>query len=232
MIEVCGITKKYGNFVAVNNVSLTAENGKITILLGPNGAGKSTTIKSIIGLLQCSGEILIDGINHREIEAKKAFGYIPETPVLYDELTVEEHIRFIGRAYRVEGYEEYAETLLKRFHLLEKKKTVVKELSKGMTQKLSFILALIIKPTSLMVDEPMVGLDPTAIEDVLKLLVELKEQGVSILISTHIIDIIDTIWDEAYIMNHGEIVRSVKREELNGESLKQLFFEVVKEEEE
>lgn len=226
MIKVTNLTKAYDKVKAVEDVSLNVENGKITILLGPNGAGKSTTIKSIAGLLKFDGVIEVDGFKNQSVEAKRAFGYIPEAPTLYDALTIEEHIKFIGKAYQVSDYEAYGDELLERFDLLDKKKTIVKKLSKGMGQKVSMILALIPHPTALMVDEPMMGLDPSAIEEVLKLLVELKKQGCSILISTHIIDIVDGIWDEAYIMKKGKIVKEVSHQNLKEhETLKEIFFE-------
>ncbi|MBR3840061.1 MAG: ABC transporter ATP-binding protein [Erysipelotrichales bacterium] len=228
MIEVKNLVKDYGSVVAVDDISFVAENGRISVLLGPNGAGKSTTIKSIAGLLTHDGDILIDGHENTSIEAKKSFGYIPEVPIFYENLTVEEHIKFIGKAYKLDNYMEYADYLLEKFNLSDKKKTVAKKLSKGMTQKLSMILGLMTKPTSMMMDEPMIGLDPQAIEEVLVLLKDLKESGISILISTHIIDVINDLWDDAYIMNKGKIVRVVRREELKeDESLKDIFFECV-----
>ncbi|WP_296876165.1 ABC transporter ATP-binding protein, partial [Thomasclavelia sp.] len=160
MIEVKNLVKDYDGFKAANNINLTALPGKITILLGPNGAGKSTTIKSIANLLRFEGEIKICGYQNDSLEAKRCFGYVPETPVLYDVLTVEEHIDFIGNAYRIENYQEIANKYLELFKLSDKKKRLAKELSKGMNQKLSLILALMIQPKALLVDEPMVGLDP------------------------------------------------------------------------
>lgn len=229
MITISELTKQYGNFTAVDRASFTVKDGEITILLGQNGAGKSTTIKSVAGLLACSGQITIDGEQHTSIEAKRRFGYIPETPILYGTLTVEEHIHFIGKAYRMAGYMDYAEELLVRFDMQDKKKKLAKELSKGMTQKLSMILAMLPRPHTLLIDEPMIGLDPPAIEAVLQIFTELKEQGGSILISTHIIDIVSDIWDSAYIMERGHVVKGVTRQELEirGESLKQMFFEVI-----
>lgn len=228
MIEIKKLIKEYGNFVAVDNISMTAPDGKITILLGPNGAGKSTTIKSIAGLLSFDGEILINGKNNTDVEAKKAFGYISEAPIFYENLTVEEHIKFIGQAYRLNDYMAIGDELLEKFNMTDKKKATAKSLSKGMTQKLSMLLALLHKPNSLVIDEPMIGLDPQAIEEVLRILVELKNAGNSILISTHIIDIINDIWDEAYIMNKGKIVRHVLKSDLQeNEQLKDIFFECV-----
>ena len=101
MIEVKNLTKLYGKFKAVDDVSLCAADGEVTILLGPNGAGKSTTIKSITNLLQYKGDIKINGVANSSLDAKKGFGYIPEAPVLYDLLTIDEHVEFIGKAYQI-----------------------------------------------------------------------------------------------------------------------------------
>jgi len=225
MIEVKNLTKKYGSFKAVDDISLCANPGKITVLLGPNGAGKSTTIKSIANLLKFNGTIQICGHNNDTLDAKKCFGYIPEAPLLYDLLTIDEHVEFIASAYKVQNYKNRVDKYLELFELSEKRKKMAKELSKGMKQKLSMLLALVIQPKALLVDEPMVGLDPSSIEKTLKLLVDLKNEGCSILISTHIIDVINEIWDEAYIMDKGKIVRHVFKEELNNETLKEMFFE-------
>lgn len=228
MIEIKHLTKKYGNFVAVDHIDLSARNGEITILLGPNGAGKSTTIKSVAGLLKFDGEILIDGYPNLSLEAKRSFGYVAELPSFYDLLTVDEHLNFIEKAYNLEPNSEYRQQLLSRFELLDKRHKLAKELSKGMTQKLSLCCALLIRPQSLLVDEPMIGLDPVAIDQVLEVLVELKNENRAVLMSTHIIDMINDIWDVAYIMDKSKIVVRVEREQLKeGESLKQIFFNVV-----
>ena len=226
MIEVKHLTKIYDGFKAADNVDLVAMPGKITVLLGPNGAGKSTTIKSIANLLKFDGEIKICGYDNATIEAKRCFGYVPETPILYDLLTIDEHIEFIGKAYRVDNYLEVADKYIDLFKLSSKRKSMAKELSKGMSQKLSMLLALIIQPKALLIDEPMVGLDPASIEDVLNIFKLLKDEGCAVLVSTHIIDIISDIYDEAYIMNHGKIIKHVLKDELTNESLKEYFFEL------
>ena len=226
MIEVNHLTKRYGDFKAVEDINLIADTGKITILLGPNGAGKSTTIKSIANLLKFEGEIKICSHPNATIEAKRCFGYVPETPVLYDLLTVEEHIDFIGHAYQIQDYKQKAEKYLDLFKLTEKRKKMAKELSKGMTQKLSMLLAIMIEQTALLIDEPMVGLDPASIEETLHIFRRLADEGCAILISTHIIDIVSEIFDEAYIMNKGHIIKHVMKDELQGESLKEYFFEL------
>lgn len=226
MIEVEQLTKTYGKLKAVDHIRLCAKPYEITVLLGPNGAGKSTTIKSITNLLKYEGTIRICGHANDSLEAKQSFGYIPETPMLYDLLTVKEHIDFISHAYNCKDNQQKIEEYLNLFELKEKLTTPAKELSKGMKQKLSMLLALIIEPKALLVDEPMVGLDPYSIEATLQLFEQLKQQGVAILISTHIIDVINEIWDEAYIMNKGQIIKHVSKAECETETLKNLFFEV------
>lgn len=227
MIEVMNVSKKFPKVQAVDNVSMVVKPGKITILLGENGAGKSTTIKSIVGLLDYQGKIQICGKDNLSIDAKRVLGYVPETPVLFDNLTIQEHVVFIGSSYQVPEYQENAKEYLKEFKLEEKKKTMIAELSKGMRQKVSMILALIINPKVLVVDEPMVGLDPGSIEKTLAIIERLKQQGVCVFISTHIIDMMEDIWEEAYIMHKGALVCHLHKEEMKNQSLKEIFFEKI-----
>jgi ABC-2 type transport system ATP-binding protein len=229
MLSVQNLTKKYDKTLAVRNASFRVNAGEVAVLLGPNGAGKSTTIKSIAGLLKFDGEIRIDGFPNKSLEAKRRFGYVPESPALYDALTVWEHLEFIARAYRLGAeWRENAEVLLRRFDLDDKKTKVGKELSKGMQQKVSLCCALIIKPAMIMFDEPMIGLDPKAIKELKAIFVELREAGCALLISTHMMDSIEEVWDRVLIMNKGEIILSRTREELehNGEDLESVFFQM------
>jgi len=223
MLEINNLTKKYGSFVALDRISMTCKAGNITVLLGENGAGKSTTIKSIASLLRFRGTIKICGYSNDSIEAKKCFAYVPEVPVLYESLTIKEHIEFISAAYEVDNGLEQAQQYLKLFNLEEKLNKTTKELSKGMKQKLSMLLALITNPKVLLVDEPLIGLDPNAIEDVLEIFKELRDQGVAILISTHIIDIMEEIYDEAFILKQGRILGDISKA-TSEESLKDIFF--------
>lgn len=226
MLKVKNLSKKYEKILAVNKVSFEIDSGEIGVLIGPNGAGKSTTIKSIAGLLRFDGEILIDGKPNKSVEAKRIFGYVPESPALYEYLTVWDHLEFMARAYKLEAWEEAAEALLARFEMDDKKKKIGKELSKGMQQKVSICCALLIKPHVVMFDEPMIGLDPKAIKELKEMFVELKNSGCAILISTHILDSITDIWDKVLIMNKGEIVFNNTRDALaaSGESLEHIFF--------
>ena len=226
MLEVIDLKKNYGKVEAVKSSSFTVEDGQIAIILGPNGAGKSTVIKSIAGLLKYSGDIKINGIENKTLEAKRLFSYIPEMPSLYDLLTVKEHVDFIAKAYRIRDYENRAEILFERFELLDKKDKLGKELSKGMQQKVSIICGLITEPKLILMDEPMMGLDPRAIKTLKSIMLELKDSGTGIIISTHIIDSITDIWDKALIMKDGNIIFQKNKRELieMDETLEEIFF--------
>ena len=228
MLTVNGVTKKYKKFVANDNLSFTINDGEVGILLGPNGAGKSTIIKSIAGLLKYQGTIEIDGFDTRSLEAKRKLGYIPEIPALYDTLTVDEHLEFIRRAYKVED-PSIKEKLLERFELADKRKKMGKELSKGMQQKVSICCALMHDPSVVIFDEPMVGLDPHAIKELKLVFQELRDQGKTVLISTHMIDTIEDYWDVVHIMMNGKIAatkHNVPGTADDNKSLEQLFFEI------
>lgn len=226
MIHVSKVSKRYGKFLANDKVSLTVGSGELTVLLGPNGAGKSTLIKSICGLLRYEGAITIDGHDNHSLEAKRLLGYVPEMPVLYPMLTVFEHLEFVARAYRLTNWQEWANTLLTRFELDDKTNKLGKELSKGMQQKVSICCALLPNPRALILDEPLVGLDPHAIRELKLLLGELRRDGVSLLISTHIIDSLGDDWDTTCIMTRGSVARVCRREELSGGDLEDLYFSI------
>ncbi len=226
MLEVVRLSKKYGKLLAVDDISFRIPDGIVGILLGPNGAGKSTVIKSIAGLVRFDGEIKIGGISSRELAAKKIFAYVPEMPSLYDGLTVREHLEFIRRAYGVKVTDQDVEALLARFELQDKQERLGNELSKGMMQKVSICCALLIKPQAILLDEPMVGLDPAAIKELKQVVLELKEQGVTVLISTHMLEMVRELWDVTFVMDRGHILGSYTREQVGNEDLEELFFHV------
>ena len=226
MLKVERVTKRYGKTIANNDISFEVGDGQIAILAGPNGAGKSTIIKSIAGLLRFQGNITLDGYNNKSKEAKQLLGYIPEMPAIYDLLTVEEHLEFIRRAYKMED-DGYGEKLLERFELLDKKDKLGKELSKGMQQKLSICCALVHKPKIMIFDEPMVGLDPHAIKELKQMFREFKEEGVSVLISTHMLDSVEDYWDIAHIMMNGKFAATMTNDDReDSKRLEQMFFEI------
>ncbi|MCT4599154.1 MAG: ABC transporter ATP-binding protein [Vallitalea sp.] len=228
MLKVENLTKKYEKTKAVDDISFEVKDGEIAVLLGPNGAGKSTTIKSIAGLLKYNGDITINNMNNKTIDAKRIFGYVPEAPAVYDMLTVYEHIKFIASAYKLKNYEDKAKELLTTFDLWDKKDKLGGSLSKGMQQKISICCSLLLNPKVILFDEPMIGLDPKAIKELKSYFIKLKAMNCSVLISTHIIDSIDEVWDKALIMKDGKIVLSRTREEItfNNESLEKIFFDV------
>ena len=222
------LTKKYGKTVACDNVSFNLEPGSVTVLLGPNGAGKSTLIKSAIGFLRYEGMITVGGLLNKTPEAKRLLGYVPEIPSLYPNLTVEEHAEFIARAYKLADYKPIIENLFDRFELYDKRKKFGDELSKGMQQKLNLCLGFLPSPQVILLDEPMIGLDPHAIKELRDLITEYKNAGKTVLISTHMIDSVDTLWDRTLIMQNGVLRADVTRESLkeNGETLEELFFRI------
>ncbi len=227
MIEVRELTKKYGKTVANDHITLNVRPGEIAVLLGPNGAGKSTLIKSICGLLRFEGRITIGGHENHSAQAKRLLGYVPEMPALYPMLTVGEHMEFIARAYGLTSFGERTDELLRIFELSDKRSKLGKELSKGMAQKLSVCCALLPEPKAVIMDEPLVGLDPHAIRSLKQMIASLRATGCAVLLSTHMIDSVEENWDATHIMVKGRVARSIRRDKLGAhESLEQLYFEI------
>jgi ABC-2 type transport system ATP-binding protein len=207
VLRVDQVHKTYGRLNAVDGVSLSVSRGEIVGLLGPNGAGKSTLIKCIAGLLRVSGgSIEVDGFLVRTPEARRSTGYIPEVPSLYDLLTPWEHLQFIALAYELEDWEPRANALLEKFGLADKRDAFSGELSKGMRQKVLIACALLHQPSLYLFDEPTVGLDPQAQRELTRQLLQLREGGAAVLVSTHILAQIEPIADRAIIMSHGQSI--------------------------
>ncbi|MCB7303870.1 ABC transporter ATP-binding protein [Bariatricus massiliensis] len=226
MLEIQNLTKVYGKVKAVDNVSFLVPGGQVGILLGPNGAGKSTIIKSIAGLLRHDGQVRICGLPGRSMEAKKIFAYVPEIPAMFEALTVREHVEYIRKAYNSQVSDDEIEFILKRFELWDKQDKLGNELSKGMMQKVSICCALAIKPKVIMLDEPMVGLDPQAIKELKEVITELKGFGVTVLISTHMLEMVEGLWDIMFVMQKGHIIGSYRKEDVGNKELEDLFFEM------
>ncbi|MBQ7333265.1 MAG: ABC transporter ATP-binding protein [Clostridia bacterium] len=228
MLSVFDLNKRYGKTKACDSVSFTLDKGSVTVLLGPNCAGKSNVIKSIIGFLRYSGDIKVAGLNNKSVEAKRLLGYVPEIPALYPNLTVSEHMEFIARAYKLKDYKPFIDELFERFELSDKKKKFGDELSKGMQQKLNICLGLLPRPSVILFDEPMIGLDPHAIKELRSIIAELRSAGATVLVSTHMIESIDTLWDRTIIMKNGKVEANVTKASLEeeGKTLEELFFEI------
>ena len=211
MLEVKKLSGGYTNIPVLKDVSFQVADGELVGLIGLNGAGKSTTIKEIIGLLTpYQGQILIDGqtIQDRAEAYRKKIGFIPETPSLYEELTLKEHLEVVALAYDLDwdAAFERAEKLLKLFRLEEKLEWFPVHFSKGMKQKVMLICAFMVQPSLLIVDEPFLGLDPVAIQDLIDLLEEEKKRGTSILMSTHVLDSAEKMCDRFVILHQGQVL--------------------------
>lgn len=240
MLNIKNVTGGYANIPVLKNISFEISDGELLGLIGLNGAGKSTTINEIIGLLTpYQGEININGLTlAQDREAyRKAIGFIPETPSLYEELTLREHLEVVALAYDipVEKAMARAERLLKIFRLEERLDWFPVNFSKGMKQKVMIICAFIVEPNLLIVDEPFLGLDPVAIQDLTDLLAEEKAKGTSILMSTHVLDSAEKMCDRFVILHHGEVKAKGNLDELRqafampGASLNAIYLRLTEE---
>lgn len=210
MLEINKLTGGYVNIPVLKEVSFSVPDGQLIGLIGLNGAGKSTTINEIIGLLHpYAGEVQIDGLSLPEAptEYRKKIGYIPETPSLYEELTLREHIETVAMAYdlNMDQVMVRVQPLLERFRLAEKLDWFPTQFSKGMKQKVMIICAYAVDPSLYIVDEPFLGLDPVAIADLIQLLADEKAKGKSILMSTHVLDSAEKMCDGFVILHKGQV---------------------------
>ena len=212
MIEVKHITKRYGSHLAVDDLSFTIEKGNIYGLLGPNGAGKSTTMNIMTGCLSAtSGEVLIDGhdIFKEAKEAKKKIGYLPELPPLYMDMTPYEYLKFVGAAkgLRDEELEDQIADAVEKTKIYEMQNRLIKFLSKGYRQRVGIAQAIIGNPEMIILDEPMVGLDPAQILEVRDLMRELKKDH-TVILSSHILAEVNEVCDYVMIIAGGKLIAS------------------------
>ena len=222
VLEISNLGGGYNRRKIIEDVNIQIPKGSITALIGLNGAGKSTTIKHILGLLRpMEGEIKVNGITitGNNEKYRKSISYIPESPVLYDELTLEEHINLTAMAYGLNMKEawEKADVLLKLFKLSDKKKFFPVHFSKGMKQKVMIICSFLVEPNLYIIDEPFLGLDPIAINDLINLMCEKRDNGASILMSTHILATAEKYCDNFIIIHEGKILASGKLSDLRKE---------------
>ena len=209
MIVVRDLVKSYGRIQAVRSVSLTAYPGEVLALLGPNGAGKSTTLKVITGLIRpTAGQVTLAGYDvvRQSVAAKTRLGYVPDRPYLYHKLTGRELLRFLGRLRKVDAAHTKAERWLEFFSLQEFGNELIETYSHGMRQKLTFIAALLHEPEVLVVDEPMVGLDPRAAKQVRELLADYARQGKTVLLTTHSMEVAQAVSSRVIVIDRGRIV--------------------------
>jgi ABC-2 type transport system ATP-binding protein len=237
MIEIHDLTKRYGDFTAVDGLSLRADAKQIFGFLGPNGAGKTTTIRIISGLsLPTSGTVTVNGIDvlAEPVRAKAVMGYVPDRPYLYEKLTGRELLHFVADLYRKPWFvcEPRAVELLRWFGLGDWIDTRIENLSHGMKQKLVIVSALVHDPAVLVIDEPMVGLDALAQRQVKQLFRRLADEGKTVFLTTHTLSVAEAVCDRIAIINRGRIVASGTTAELKQDSaLEDVFLELTYEEE-
>lgn len=210
ILEVENLTGGYTRKPVLQDVSFSIEKGELVGLIGLNGAGKSTTIKHIIGIMQPkSGTIRLNGRTFEEdIDAyRSAFSYIPETPVLYEELTLREHLELTAMAYGLdqEKFEQRSAALLKEFRMEKRLKWFPAHFSKGMRQKVMIMSAFLVDPDLYIIDEPFVGLDPLGIKSLLDQMEQQKRKGASVLMSTHILSTAERYCDRIILLHNGRV---------------------------
>src|SRR5438093_719954 len=232
MIEIRHLTKRYGAFTAVDDISLTVSRGEIYGFLGPNGAGKTTTIRILAGLsLPTSGEVLIDGIDISSdgLRAKAMTGYVPDRPYLYEKLTGREMLQLVANLYRKEwrGCEARAIDLLRYFDIIDWTDARIENLSHGMKQKLVIVASLVHDPAVLVIDEPMVGLDALAQKQVKVLLRRLATEEKTIFLTTHTMSVAEAVCDRIGILHRGRIIATGTTPELkSNRALEDVFLEL------
>jgi ABC-2 type transport system ATP-binding protein len=227
--------RSYGAVKAVDDLTFTVASGEIVGLIGPNGAGKTTTLRSMAGiLLPTTGRILVDGFDlaSQAIEAKRRLAFMPDEPHLFEYLTVEEHLRLVARLYAVEDFEGRAKTLLEELELAGKERMLPGELSRGMRQKVVIACGLVRHASVLLFDEPLTGLDPLGIRRMRETIVARGRGGAAILVSSHLLHLVEEICTRVIIMDRGKKVADGTVAELAsradlaaaGSSLEQIFL--------
>ncbi len=237
MIEIDGLTKLYGSFVAVDGLSVRVEPGEVLGLVGPNGAGKTTTLRCLVGIIPPStGAVRICGHDLRSepLEAKRALAFMPDEPRLFDYLTVWEHLQFVGRVYGTGDCEARAQALLDELELADKRDVLPTELSRGMKQKLVLACGLLHAPRVLVCDEPLTGLDPVGIRSAKAIVTKCAHDGASVIVSSHLLQLVEELCDRILILKSGKKLLHGTLDEIRrgipglgaDESLEEVFLHV------
>jgi ABC-2 type transport system ATP-binding protein len=209
MIEVDGLTKLYGDFVAVRRLSFTVRPGEVMGLVGPNGAGKTTTLRCLAGVIPAArGTLRICGFDlaRDPLAAKQRLALFPDEPRLFDYLTVWQHLNFIARVYQVRDYEPLGRQLLAELELTDKADKLPGELSRGMKQKLAIACGLLHSPQAMFLDEPLTGLDPVGIRRMKDTIVRRAGSGVAIIVSSHLLHLVEELCSHILILKNGQMV--------------------------
>jgi ABC-2 type transport system ATP-binding protein len=232
MIELQNVTKTFGSFTAVDELSLKIDAGTFFGFLGPNGAGKTTTIKMLTGLYEpTSGHCYVNGydVHWKPLEAKRSFGYVPDQPYLYDKLTGREFLHFVGGLFgmRDDDVKKKIEEVQEYFEIRPFMDKRAEEYSQGMRQRIVLSASLLHDPKVLIIDEPIVGLDPRSARLVKDMLKKKTKEGLTVFMSTHLLEIVEELCDKIAIIKGGRIIFEDVPAKRNGE-LEEMFLELTK----
>lgn len=239
MLITCrGLTKTYGDYVAVDGLDLSVQRGKVLGLVGPNGAGKTTSLRCLAGIIPATAgtiEICGNAMSVDTVAAKRHLCFVPDTPHLFDYLTVEEHLRFAGRIHSLADIDQRIATLLRSFELEDKANSLPQALSRGMKQKVAICLGFLHDPGAILLDEPLTGLDPLGIRRMKDAITaRAREQQAAVIVSSHQLELIQAICNEIFIIKDGRKVICGTLDELHDfagaergvMSLEDLFFQL------
>ena len=240
MIEVEGLTKLYGEFVAVSDLSFTVQSGEVLGLVGPNGARKTTTLRCLAGIIPATrGAIRICGFDvaKEPIAAKRQLAFFPDEPRLFDYLTVAQHLTFTARIYQVPNYQEIARPLMEELEIIDKVNLLPGELSRGMKQKLAIACGLLHSPKVIFFDEPLTGLDPIGIRRMKHSIMNRAREGAAVIISSHLLHLLEEVCTHVLIVKGGrklidgplEEVRHKYAEQSVDANLEEVFFRATSE---
>jgi len=239
VIHVDSLTKLYGDFAAVSALSFRVAPGEVLGLVGPNGAGKTTTLRCLAGIIvPTSGRVQVAGFDlaERPIEAKRTLAFVPDEPQLFDYLTVEEHLRFIARLYGVADAAERIPALLAEVELTEKRGALPLELSRGMRQKLAIACGLLHRPSALLLDEPLTGLDPVGIRRMKHTVAARAREGAAVILSSHLLHLVEELCTQILVLQRGRLVAYgaiaeiiATRPQLAGRGLEEIFLALTEE---
>jgi len=237
VIEVEAFSKLYGDLRAVQSLSFSVRGGEVVGLVGPNGAGKTTTLRSIAGIVRpTEGTIRVAGhdLAREPVAAKRALAFIPDEPQLFDYLTVEEHLRFIGRLYGVAEAPIRIPGLLEELELTDKRAVLPGELSRGMRQKLAIACGLLHEPQALLLDEPLTGLDPIGIRKMRTTIARRAEAGCAVLLSSHLLHLVEEVCSRVLVLVRGQMAAFgsmsdivADHPELAGRPLEDVFLQLI-----
>lgn len=207
MIEVEALSKRYGNFTAVRDLSLVVQPGEVLGLVGPNGAGKTSTLRCLAGIIPATaGKIRIAGhdIAADPLPAKRALAFFPDEPRLFEYLTVRQHLTFVAKIYGVGNHQAIAEPLLEEFEIADKADQLPGELSRGMKQKLAIACGLLHAPRVMFFDEPLTGLDPLGIRRMKNSILKRAREGAAIVLSSHLLHLLEEVCSHVLILKKGD----------------------------